>query len=59
MANDKNKTTKPKFSPYWIYGIILAVFLGIQLFSGSTMETVKSTTPAQFLQYLDLLLYAD
>ena len=53
MANDRNKNTKPKFSPYWIYGIILAVFLGIQLFSGSTMETVKSTTPAQFLQYLE------
>jgi len=53
MANDnKNKTSKPKFSPYWIYGIILAVFLGIQLFSGGAMETIKSTTPAQFLQYL-------
>ena len=52
MANDNNKPTKPKFSPYWVYGIILAVFLGIQLFSGGGMETVKSTTPAQFLQYL-------
>jgi len=52
MANDKNKPTKPKFSPYWVYGIILAVFLGIQLFSGSGMETVKPTNPDQFLQYL-------
>jgi cell division protease FtsH len=54
MANDnKNKPTKPKFSPYWVYGIILAVFLGIQLFSGGGMETIKSTTPAQFMQYLE------
>ncbi len=54
MANDnKNKPTKPKFNPYWIYGIIIAVFLGIQLFSGGGMETIKSTTPAQFLQYLE------
>jgi len=54
MANDnKNKPTKPKFSPYWVYGIILAVFLGIQLFSGGSMETIKSTTPAQFMQYLE------
>jgi cell division protease FtsH len=54
MANDnKNKPAKPKFSPYWVYGIILAVFLGIQLFSGGAMETIKSTTPAQFLQYLE------
>ncbi len=53
MANDNKKPTKPKFSPYWVYGIILAVFLGIQLFSGGGMETVKTTTPAQFLQYLE------
>ena len=54
MANDnKNKQAKPKFSPYWVYGIILAIFLGIQLFSGSSMDSVKSTTPAQFLQFLE------
>ncbi len=54
MANDnKEKANKPKFSPYWIYGIILAIFLGIQLFSGGSMENIKSTTPAQFLQYLE------
>ena len=54
MANDnKDKVNKPKFSPYWVYGIILAIFLGIQLFSGSSMENIKSTTPAQFLQYLE------
>lgn len=53
MTNDnKNKQVKPKFSPYWIYGIILAVFLGIQLFSGSSVDNAKSTTPAQFLEYL-------
>ena len=54
MANDnKDKVNKPKFSPYWVYGIILAIFLGIQFFSGSSMENIKSTTPAQFLQYLE------
>ena len=54
MANDnKDKVNKPKFSPYWVYGIILAIFLGIQFFSGSSMENVKSTTLAQFLQYLE------
>jgi len=54
MSNEKNKNTKkPKFSPYWIYGIIIAVFLAIQLFSGSTgLQNSDTTTPAQFLSYL-------
>lgn len=53
MANDKkNKPIKPKFSPYWIYGIILAIFLGIQLFSGSGTDGAKSTNETDFLKYL-------
>ena len=36
------KGGKPKFSPYWIYGIIAIAILGIQLlYSGS--RTKKST----------------
>ncbi|MBT8302986.1 MAG: ATP-dependent zinc metalloprotease FtsH [Bacteroidia bacterium] len=55
MANDKNtnNTKKPKFSPYWIYGIIIAIFLGMQLFSGADgFQSSSSTTPSQFLTYL-------
>ncbi|MCA0154067.1 ATP-dependent zinc metalloprotease FtsH [Winogradskyella vincentii] len=55
MAKDnKNLNKKPKVSPYWVYGVIIAVFLSIQLFSGGfASSTGMQTTPAQFLGYLD------
>ena len=55
MANEKKniKDKKPKFSPYWIYGIIIAIFLGMQLFSGTDgFQTSSKTTTAQFFNYL-------
>ncbi len=55
MANEnKDKPVKPKFSPYWVYGIILAIFLGIQLFSGSSTDSSKSTNETDFLIYLEV-----
>ncbi|WP_242158738.1 ATP-dependent zinc metalloprotease FtsH [Aestuariivivens sediminis] len=51
--NNKNsKDKKPKLSPYWIYGVIIAIFLGFQLFSGSAYQDGNSTTPADFFKYL-------
>ncbi len=53
MSNDKKTSNKkPKFSPYWIYGII-AIFFAISLFSGGMgSSTGNPTTPAQFFEYL-------
>ena len=32
MAKEnKNLNKKPKLNPYWIYGIIIAIFFGIQI----------------------------
>ena len=55
MANDKKnlKEKKPKFSPYWIYGILIAVFLGFQLFSSGSYQEGNSTTPSEFFKYLE------
>ena len=55
MAKDnKNLNKKPKVNPYWIYGVIIAVFLSIQLFSGGFGgSTGIQTTPSQFLEYLN------
>ncbi|MFG6685560.1 ATP-dependent zinc metalloprotease FtsH [Mariniflexile sp. HNIBRBA6329] len=55
MANDKKNINdnKPKFSPYWIYGILIALFLGFQLFSSSTSQDGSATTPSEFFKYLE------
>lgn len=45
------KDKKPKFSPYWVYAIIILVFVGIQVFSGGWSEPAK-TTPAEFQSFL-------
>ncbi len=54
MAKDnKNLNKKPKFSPYWIYGLIIAAFLGIQLFSGGFGgSSAKQITPNEFFEYM-------
>ncbi|MCF1192562.1 ATP-dependent zinc metalloprotease FtsH [Mangrovimonas sp. AS39] len=54
MAANKNnpKNKKPKFSPYWIYGILIAMFIGLQLFSGGGLQDASKTTPSQFIQFL-------
>ena len=40
MAKDKKNTKdkKPKFSPYWIYGIIIALFLGCLLYTSDAAD---------------------
>ena len=55
MANEKKniKDKTPKFSPYWIYGILIALFLGYQLFNGGTYQDANKTTPSDFFQYLE------
>tara|TARA_R110002074_G_scaffold13239_7_gene47516 strand:- start:32 stop:1996 length:1965 start_codon:yes stop_codon:yes gene_type:complete len=55
MANEKKniKDQAPKFSPYWIYGILIALFLGYQLFNGGTYQDANKTTPSDFFQYLE------
>ncbi len=49
---DKDKDLKPKFSPYWIYAMIIIAFIGINYFgSGGWTEPAK-TTPAEFQEFL-------
>ncbi|WP_136479943.1 ATP-dependent zinc metalloprotease FtsH [Cognatitamlana onchidii] len=51
--NKNIKDKKPKFSPYWVYGILIAVFLGFQLFSGGSYQDGNLTTPSDFFKYLE------
>ena len=55
MANNKKniKERKPKFSPYWIYGIILSLFLVYTVFNNSNFTESNEITPAQFFKYVE------
>jgi cell division protease FtsH len=42
MAKDnKNLSKKPKFNSWWIYGIVIVIFLGIQMISGMSGTDAK------------------
>ena len=55
MADNKKPINKkPKISPFWIYGIIIVVFLGIQMLSGGMGSSVgMPTTQGKFFEYLE------
>ncbi|PTM07403.1 MAG: peptidase M41 [Bacteroidetes bacterium] len=53
MSDKKKLNNKPKLSPYWIYGLIIAIFLAINIFSGGMGSTSGSaTTQDKFFDYL-------
>lgn len=51
-GNKNNKDLKPKFSPYWIYAMIIIAFLGINYFSSGGWAEPAKTTPAEFQEFL-------
>ena len=49
----ENKTNKPRFSPYWIYIILIAIVLGFNLFSsGSFWNQPKEIPQSKFEEFL-------
>ena len=54
MTKDKKniKDKKPKFNPYWIYGIVIAFFLAIQLFGSFGSQQGSTTNPTEFLKFV-------
>ncbi|GGD26341.1 ATP-dependent zinc metalloprotease FtsH [Hyunsoonleella pacifica] len=50
--NKNSKDKKPRFSPYWIYGIILSLFLVFTLFNNSGLDSGNSTNPTQFFNFV-------
>jgi ATP-dependent metalloprotease FtsH len=50
---NKNLNKKPKLNPYWIYGVIITIFLGMQIFYGGFGGQSSATiTPSKFIEYL-------
>ncbi|MCH7524797.1 MAG: ATP-dependent zinc metalloprotease FtsH [Bacteroidetes bacterium] len=51
-TNKRTTNKKPKFSQYWVYGIVIVIFLAINVFSGLGSSTGNLTTPSEFFKYL-------
>jgi len=54
MAKDNNNTTpkKPKFSSWWIYGLIAVLLIGFNFLGGSNFANTKKSTTSELQEYL-------
>jgi len=54
MAKENNNTPqkKPKFSSWWIYGLIVILILSFQFFGSGNLNSTKKTTTSELQQYL-------
>ena len=53
MAIDNNTNPKkPKFSSWWIYGLILVLVIAFQLFGSGNLSNTKKTTTSELQEYL-------
>ena len=53
MSKNKNLNKKPKFSSYWIYGLVLAIFLIINLLGSGGFQNIKEIKTSEFIEYLE------
>ncbi len=52
MIQKKKNTPQPKFNPYWIYGIVIVVLLGLSFFGDGNLQSTGRTNTSQFERYL-------
>ena len=53
MAKDNNTTPKkPKFSSWWIYGLIAVFLIGFQFIGGGNLANTKKSTTSELQEYL-------
>jgi cell division protease FtsH len=53
MAKENNTSPKkPKFSSWWIYGLIAMLLIGFQFFGSSNFNSTKKTTSSELQEYL-------
>lgn len=53
MAKDNSSNPKkPRFSSWWIYGLIAILLIGFQIFSSSNLTSTKKTTTSELQEYL-------
>ena len=53
MAKDNNTNSKkPKFSTWWIYGLIAIVLIGFQFIGSGNLSNQEKTTTSELQEYL-------
>ncbi len=53
MAKDNNTSPKkPKFSSWWIYGLIAVFLIAFQFFGSGNLNSTKKTTTSELQEYL-------
>ena len=54
MAKEKNTNNpkKPRFSTWWIYGIVLALIIGFQFIGSSAFSSTETTTTSELQEFL-------
>lgn len=54
MAKENNSNTpkKPRFSSWWIYGVVVALIIGFQFIGGSSFSSTEKTTTSELQEYL-------
>ena len=51
---EDKKINKPKFNPYWIYGIVITVLLGMSMFGGdNNWQSISKTNISDFERFLN------
>ena len=49
----KKKETTPKFNPYWIYGIVIVLLLGLSFFGDGGLQSTGRTNTSSFERFLN------
>ena len=52
MASEK-KPSNFKIGPMWIYGILILIFILLNVFGGSSFQEVGKLTTSKFNEYLE------
>ena len=54
MAKENNNNTpkKPRFSSWWVYGVVIALIVGFQFFGGSSFSSTEKTTTSELQEFL-------
>ena len=50
--NPNNTPKKPRFSSWWIYGVVIAIIIGFQFFGGSSFSSTEKTTTSELQEFL-------